>query len=29
VFGLNLVKRDLQELQGDLYRQLRSDIGLS
>jgi hypothetical protein len=25
---LNFVKRDLQELQGDLYRQLRSDIGL-
>ena len=29
VFGLNLVKRDLQELQGDLYRELRKDIGLS
>lgn len=28
VFGLNLVRRDLAELQGDLYRQLRTDIGL-
>jgi hypothetical protein len=28
VLGLNFVKRDLQELQGDLYRQMRADIGL-
>jgi hypothetical protein len=28
VCGLNLVKRELQELQGATYRQLRVDLGL-
>jgi hypothetical protein len=28
VFGLNLVKREIEELQGSSYRQLRSDLGL-
>ena len=27
VFGLNLVKRELEQLQGDLYRQIRTDAG--
>ena len=28
VFGLNLVKREIEEVQGGAYRQLRSDLGL-
>jgi hypothetical protein len=28
VFGLNHVKRELEQLQGDVYRQLRRDAGL-
>ena len=28
VFGLNLAKRELQEMQSDLYRQVRRDAGL-
>ena len=28
VFGLNLVKREIEEVQGGAYRQLRSELGL-
>jgi hypothetical protein len=28
VFGLNLVKREIEELQGGAYRQLRTELGL-
>ena len=29
VFGLNLVKCELEQVQGELYRKMRSDVGLS
>lgn len=28
VFGLNLVKREIEEVQGGAYRQLRTELGL-